>query len=253
MTGDPRAWPWLVSGLVVGFAAVGVSLAFGARPGARRADLLLGAAGWGGTVAGKLAATIPVGIAFWAIWGEDPPLAAKMLVTGLLTGVFEVGGTWLLVRWTRLREAPWNGALAFGIAFGCVEAAVLAAGCLMVGLAGLEDPAALPAEAVRNLAGALADTARPWLIVFERTIAVPVHALCCVWVVMAVRGRRPALFAASFLLKSALDAVPSEGEIPKAVQESIYGAFGAAATVVLLRLRPRFEALGAPAAPPPAA
>ncbi len=253
MTGDPRAWPWLASGILVGAAAIGTALAFGARPGGRRSDLLLGAAGWGGTVALKLAATVPVGLALWLLWGEESPLAARMLASGLLTGVFEVGGAWLLVRWTSLREAPWNGALAFGVAFGCAEAAVLALLVGLVGVAGLAGTPGMSPEDAKALAETLADAARPWTFAFERAIAVPVHALSCVLVVLAVRGRLWAPLAASFLLKTAIDAVPAEGEIPEAALQAVYGASGAASALILLRLRPRFEALPAAAEPPPAA
>ena len=251
MASSTEAWTWLGSGVFVGLAALGTAIAFGARPGARWRDLLLGAAGWSVSVGLKVAATVVIGLILFLLWGESPPLPATAAANGLLTGVFEVGITLLLVLLTRLREAPWNGALAFGVAFGCFEAAALSVAMTLTGLAGLADPASLDPEAAANLAVAFSHANRPGTFALERAVVVPLHALSCVLVVAAVRSRRAAPFWWAFALKTAVDAVPAEGEIPGPVLEGIWAAFGIASAAVLLRLRPWFEGAATPSPPAP--
>lgn len=76
-----------------------------------------------------------------------------------------------------------------------------------------------PADAQAVVQG-LADgsTLALLLLVAERAVALPIRAFACVLIVGAVRPRRARWFAWSFLLKSAVDAVPTNEAFPEAAR-----------------------------------
>jgi hypothetical protein len=167
------------------------------------------------------------------VFAGQPPLIATLLATGLLTGATECAGTYVVARTNRWRRARWDSVAAFGLAFGCFEAAVLAVLLLLTVLAAqfpgqLEPP---EAQAVRE---ALSDPHRPLTFLVERAIAVPVHLLTSVLILRAAQTGKMSLFWWGFLLKSLIDAVPA-GELPVPVLEGIYLAFGLFSLVAFLR------------------
>jgi uncharacterized membrane protein YhfC len=155
-----------------------------------------------------------------------------MLATGLLTGVFECGVAYLLARSRWLRHAPWSSALAFGLAFGCSEAAVL--GAFAVLLLPLLDGLLSP-EDMRQTIAAMGAWHEPLVLLLERVVAVPIHMLTCVLVIRAVQERRPALFWAAFGFKSAVDAVPVQ-HLPLPACEALWITAAVTAAVMLYRM-----------------
>ena len=86
------------------------------------------------------------------------------------------------------------------------------------------------------------EATRPFTFLLERVVVVPVHVLACVLIVMAVSSGRQSLFWWSFALKSAIDAVPTDGEIPVLLLEGIYVAFGIACLAALMKLKTSLHA-----------
>lgn len=110
---------------------------------------------------------------------------------GLLTGIFECGIKQLFVIKTRLKEADWNQAVAFGIGFGAMEAFLLGAvsfiGLLMV-IVFFEH---IPAEAKDQIAKGLGDNfAVIPLPIVERIIALLVHVFSSVLIVYGVQVKQ---------------------------------------------------------------
>jgi uncharacterized membrane protein YhfC len=249
------AWAWIVGAvgcLLVAFAPV---VFWRRRHGVRATDYLLGAAAWAATVGAKVVASLAVGGVLYLAFAEAVPLPVEMAVSGLLTGVFEIGGTLAAVLLVaRLRTAGWGPAVAFGIGFGAFEALVLAPPLFVSGMTALVAYPGMDAESVRATLANLADTARPLEVVWERAAALAVHTLACVLVIGAVRARRAAPFWGAFVLKTALDSVPPDAGLPRLALQGVYGAFGVASIVLLLCERRRFHALdSAVPVPPPAA
>jgi len=180
-------------------------------------------ASWASFGIGALAWTIGVALKFaWAVPANKRVLAflashlgrlgapASWLYIGLLTGVFEVGATWLLVRTTRVRRASRADATGFGIGFGAVEAALLG----MVSFAVVAVIALfwshLPLEAQK----ALASHGGRWTFlipIFERAYTIVAHAVSCILVVEAVQQRRARWFVASFVYKTLVDGIAAWG------------------------------------------
>jgi uncharacterized membrane protein YhfC len=109
---------------------------------------------------------------------------AMEIYIGLLTGIFEVGLVLLASRVVkRLRRVTWDDAVAFGLAFGGIEAVVM-------GVAAL----------------ALNRTIEPHLVFvgpLERASALVVHVVTCALVLRGGRGAK----ALAFVYKSAIDMV----------------------------------------------
>src|SRR5438552_1644746 len=77
---------------------------------------------------------------------------------------------------------------------------------------------------------------RPLTFAIERFSALPVHVLSCVWIWQAAQQRRVAPFLFAFLLKTAIDALPTEGQLSPAVLEGAYMVFGIVSAVLLVHL-----------------
>jgi len=132
---------------------------------------------------------------------------------GLLTGIFEIGVTFLAARKWRSLAGSCDRALAVGIGAGAFEA-------MLLGVAGLATLAVLashsPAEGqVRAaLAAAAATTPVEWLVgPVERVMAVLCHASSRALVLMSVATGRRAFFWYGFLLMTGLDAVAGAAHI----------------------------------------
>jgi len=226
--------------LLPGLGMLAVALGFVLYAATRRLGwryLGLGALAWVVTVALKFAWAIPI----------NPPLEHALsavlphwmsaplfyLYAGALTGVFEVGVTYLVLRRTRLGYAPWKSALAFGIGFGAVEAALLALSPLLAVLTALASPNAVPPDMLSTLAQ-LNNVLRGLAPVWERFFVVWAHILANMLIYHALAVGRPRWFWLAFAYKTALDTVAAAGQGVAASSlagmwtvEAFVGMFGA--------------------------
>jgi uncharacterized membrane protein YhfC len=204
--------------LVPGILAMTIALASAAYWRRRfRTSLglqVLGGAGWLVSVAAKLAWALPTNEAVHRVLGRMFGSGAEpiwWLYLGLLTGVFEVGATLLIVRSTRLRRVDRPEAVSFGIGFGAAEALALALVAMLPVLVLVLAPALLPpatkATLLRMYAGPITVGTMVTLPV-ERASALVFHTVSCALVIHGFRVGRPGTwFAVAFLYKSAVDAV----------------------------------------------
>ncbi len=194
--------------------AVGYAI-YACRRGLGWRYLGLGALAWVVTVALKFAWAIPVNTPVYQwLYQVLPETLAGIsfyVYVGLLTGVFEVGVVWLVMRYTRLGRVTWEQALAFGIGFGSVEALLLGFGGLGAALAALISPAQLPLGPAE-----LAQMNDVWYQlapIAERFFAVLVHVLSNALIFYAVATRKPGWFWLAFLYKSGIDAVAAGAQL----------------------------------------
>jgi uncharacterized membrane protein YhfC len=170
----------------------------------------LGALAWVVTVVLKFVWAIPINsLVYNGLYDVLPEVIAAplfYLYVGALTGVFEVGIVWLVMRYTRLGRVSWERALAFGIGFGAVEAFLLGLSSLGTVLAALVAPGVFPLEAleqVSRLNNVLYGLAPIW----ERFFTVLVHILANVLIFYAVTQRRPRWFWLALIYKTGIDAL----------------------------------------------
>jgi uncharacterized membrane protein YhfC len=204
--------------LIGGLGMLLVALGFVAYAASRHLGwrfLGLGALVWIITVALKFAWAIPINPAIYAaMQGLPPPLLSTLfnLYVGALTGIFEVGLTWLLLRYTRLGRVTWSRALAFGIGFGVVEALLLGLGNLSVVISILILPDAFAPELIEQVAAGN-DPLRSLAPVWERFFFMWVHITANVALFYAVARRRSGWFWLAFLYKTLIDALASWGGV----------------------------------------
>jgi uncharacterized membrane protein YhfC len=200
------------TGLIAGIGMILVALGFIAYAGVRRLGwgyLLLGALFWVIAVALKfiLAGALNSRL-YFAITGGVPTLAGQVIFSlyiGALTGLTEVLLVWLVLRYTRLGQAPWKRALAFGIGFGAFEALLLGFSSLASMLVAILQPASLPPAAL----AVLADQSRlAWALapVVERFFTILVHIFTSLLIFYAVVKREARWMWLAFLYKTLLDA-----------------------------------------------
>jgi uncharacterized membrane protein YhfC len=234
------AWIWLSAGLFVVLVSVGACVLVHRRRPTSLADYLLGSGAWVVGVALKVLAAVAVFGALRRMLGNELPWFLVVPVTGLLTGIFECGTSALVVRLSPLRRGGWNSALAFGTSFGAVEGVVLAVPFALAGAAAITALGYLEPTDAKALVDEVSDVVRPLTFALERLAALAVHVFAGALVVQSVSKRRPGLFWWSFLLKSAVDALPEEG-IPQPVLEGAYVAFGVVSVLGLRKLRAGFD------------
>jgi uncharacterized membrane protein YhfC len=133
------------------------------------------------------------------------------LYVGLLTGIFEVGLTWLALRYTSIGRVRWGRALAFSVGFGAVEAFILGLASLGNALIALNSPNLLPLSALEGFAQAsnLLYSLAP---VSERFFTILIHVASNVLLFYGVQiadtersGARYVWYA--FAFKTGIDAV----------------------------------------------
>jgi len=213
-TAQPPSPFALASGIGMITVAVIAVVAWRARTQAAWKAVALGAAAWAAGVALKIAWAVPTNRVVLSVLkralGETFGDVAGWLYIGLLTGIFECGVTWLFVRKTRLRTAGRDDAIAFGIAFGAVEALVLGLVSFGAVLSALLFWDKFSPEAKDALGGTkdLLSIAMP---IFERAYALVAHLVTCMLVVWAVQLGRARWFWASFIFKSSLDGIAAWG------------------------------------------
>jgi uncharacterized membrane protein YhfC len=205
--------------LLPGLGMSAVALGFVIYAAVRRLGwgyLGLGALGWIVTVVLKFAWAIPVNpLVYDGLTQALPPAVGSPLFdlyVGALTGVFEVGIVWLVMRYTRLGQVPFRRALAFGVGFGAFEALALGVNSLGAVLVALVAPASLPLgtlEQVARLNNVLLGLAP----IVERFFTVLIHILANLLIFYAVVLRQPRWFWLSFGYKTLIDAAAAYGQV----------------------------------------
>lgn len=201
--------------LVPGVGMILVSLAFVLYAARRKMlgwrYLGLGALFWVFTVIVKFAFAIPVNPLVFRMLGVSsehlflPGNLIAYLYIGALTGIFEAGLAYLILRKSRWGIASWDQALAFGIGFGVIEALLLGLGGLLSALAGILTPDALPFVTLGSLAdnSTLAMGLAP---VVERLSVIFAHIFACVLIFYAIASREAKWAWLAVLYKTLLDA-----------------------------------------------
>lgn len=204
---------------VGGAGMVLVALGYAVYAGMRRLGwgyFWLGALAWVGAVALKMVAAILLNAPLYrALVTPGKPGIGDVvmyLYIGSLTGIFEVGLVWLLVRLTRLKGAGWKQALAFGIGFGALEAFLLGLSSLGNMAAAVISPGMIPSEALAQLARAN-DIRLSLAPIVERFFTVLVHIFANVLIFYAVAARRPAAFWLAFVYKTLIDSAAAYGQL----------------------------------------
>jgi uncharacterized membrane protein YhfC len=172
----------------------------------------LGAVAWMITVALKFLWAIPFNTPIYeALTGGLPESAANLifyLYVGALTGVFEVAGVWLLLRYTSLGKVEWERALAFGIGFGAIEALLLGLLSLVNGLLVLFAPEIIPPGTVGAIGLSLAIAP-----VWERFFTILIHIFSNVLLFYGAVKLEARWFWLAFAYKTAVDAVAAFGQL----------------------------------------
>lgn len=251
--------------LLPGVGMILVSLAYavyGLRKGLGWRYFLLGALFWVMTVAVKFAFAIPVNPLVYRALGVSytdlfsPGNLITYLYVGALTGVFEAGLAWFILRRHRLGRATWEQALAFGIGFGVIEALLLGLTSLGTTALGLLSPDALPIPALANIA----QSSSPLFglaPVVERLTVILAHIFSSVLIFYAIARGEARWGWAAILYKTLLDApaafaafwgvgTPEKLWTIEAVV-AVMGLIGLWGTVAIARRYPRGETPPQPA------
>jgi len=206
----------LLSG--AGMAAVAVGFVIYAR---RRKFgwkfILFGALAWAVTVALKFAWALPINSPLYqALQNNLPGWLANgifYVYVGSLTGWFEVGVVWLVMRYTSLgKNVTWEKALAFGIGFGAVEALVLSISPLAAVIAAMSAPSSMSLGTLQSIA-ALNDPITALTPVWERFFTVWVHIFSNVLIFYAVGKHQARWFWLAFAFKTGIDSFAAWGQV----------------------------------------
>jgi uncharacterized membrane protein YhfC len=171
----------------------------------------LGALFWVLTVAVKFAFAIPVNpLIFRALNVSRENLFSTgnmvaYLYVGALTGIFEAGLAWLILRKIRWGKADLSQALIFGIGFGVIEALLLGLVALVSALAGLFTPDTLPVSALGGLANN-ATLVMGLAPIIERISVIFAHIFSCVLIFHAIAQGKAKWGWLAILYKTLLDA-----------------------------------------------
>ena len=215
----------------------------------------LGAAAWVGTVICKFAWAVPFNPRVYdALTGALPEGMARpvfALYVGALTGVFEVVGIWLLLRYTKLGRVPWARALAFGIGFGAVEALLLGINSLAGVLTAILAPSTLPVEVLEQIvrqSNALYIAAPAW----ERFFTVLIHVAANVCLFYGIARQETRWLWLAFSLKTAIDTVAAWAQFGLLATtgglwavEAIVAVFGIAGWLGIRWIRDHYPAFSA--------
>lgn len=171
----------------------------------------LGALFWVFTVFVKFAFAVPVNPIVLEALGVaqdrlfSPGNLIAYLYIGALTGVFEAGLAYLILRRIHWGNATRDQALAFGIGFGVIEALLLGISALGAALAGLLSPDALPITTL----GSLANQAAPVMglaPIVERMFVILAHIFACLLIFYAINTGEVKWAWLAILYKTLLDA-----------------------------------------------
>jgi uncharacterized membrane protein YhfC len=219
----------------------------------------LGALFWIVTVAAKFVFAILVSPGIYQLLNlsrtnlSAPGNLVAYVYIGSLTGLFEVGLAWMILRKIRWGRACWEQALAFGIGFGVIEALLLGLSSLVSGIAGLFAPGSLPVPAL----GSLARSANLLMIpapVVERLFVILAHIFACVLIFYAIAKGEKRWVWWAILYKTILDtpagfaafwniATPDKLWTIEVIV-AVVGLVGLWGTVMIAKRYPREEAAG---------
>lgn len=197
----------------LGMILVGVAFIFfaGQRGILNWRYLMLGAMFWVLTVAAKFTVSIPLNPLVFKALGVtseklfSPGNLAAYLYIGALTGIFEVGLAWFILRKVRWGKVAPAQALIFGMGFGVVEAITLGLAGLSSALVGLLSPGVLPVPTLGSLA-AQATLGLGLAPVVERLFVILAHIFSCVLIFYAIARREARWGWLAILYKTLLDA-----------------------------------------------
>ncbi len=204
----------LFSGFGMMIVAVGF-LVYALVQGAGWRYLGWGALGWMGSVALKFAWAIPFNGPIYQFLTQTLPKTPGQLLfylyVGALTGIFEVGLVWGVLRLTRLGKAPWHEALGFGIAFGAIEALFLGLSSFTNVLLALLNPDLFPPYHLEQLA-MLNNFLYGLAPIWERFFTILIHAGANVALFYAIARRQPRWFWVAFIFKTSIDTWAAFGQ-----------------------------------------
>jgi uncharacterized membrane protein YhfC len=170
----------------------------------------VGALFWVLTVFIKFIFAIPVNPVIYRVLGVtqeklfSPGNLIVYLYIGALTGIFEAGLAYLILRKIRWGKATWNQALVFGIGFGVIEALLLGLTGLVSALVGISSPDSLPISTLGSLAhnATLVMGLAP---VVERLFVIFAHIFSCVLIFYAIASGETKWAWFAILYKTLLD------------------------------------------------
>ncbi len=208
----------------IGMMAVGIVpvLYWAKTRGVNATPFVFGGALWVAAIAPKAAIDLTMGgsISSWAnsILGALGAFILLSLYVGLRTGAFESGFSYLTFLKTRLRNASYEEAIGFGLAFGGTEAILLGLGSFLNVLLFWLNPSLVEQIPVAQRESVVAALNAPSIMVFapivERGFTILVHLFATMLVYAAVLGQSPRLFWFSFLYRAGIDAmVPGFGRL----------------------------------------
>jgi uncharacterized membrane protein YhfC len=180
------------------------------------AYLGLGAAAWIGSIILKFIwagqANTQVYEALTSALPEGVASPVFALYVGSLTGIFEVIGVWLLLRYTKLGQVSWKRALAFGIGFGAVEALWLGIGTTASLLTAILAPATLPVGALEQI---VRQSSAPYIIApaWERFFTVVIHIASNVLLFYAIARQQVRWLWVSVAYKTAVDTIAAAASL----------------------------------------
>jgi uncharacterized membrane protein YhfC len=208
--------------LLGGVGMVLVALGYMVYALARKLNLKymgLGALGWVAAVVLKFAWAIPINGPVMAFLDrslpEDVARVTFYIYVGFLTGFFEVILVYLALRFTRTgREtaSTWQGALAFGIGFGALEAFLLGLLSLVATLPAVVMPQLYPLPSLQDIARAN-DVVWAVAPIWERFFTVLIHVFSNVLICYAIARRQVGWMWLAVGYKTLLDAVAAFGQV----------------------------------------
>ncbi len=169
--------------------------------------ILYGGIVWAGTIALKFTCALLLNKHIYGfLYSALPAKVADPLFwvyVGLLTGIFECGGIYLVIKLTKLKNISKWESYAFGYGFGSTEA-------ILIGLAQLLSIIAI-------FTGQIPVMQIDWLVIpapiVERVMAIFLHLFTTLLIIYGIKENKPSLFWISLLYKSLVDAIAAWAQL----------------------------------------
>lgn len=205
----------LLSGIGMLLVAVGFVF-YGVRHSFSWLYLCWGGLAWIITVTFKFAIALKLNNLVQQLLIDILPYSLAMLslyiYIGLLTGIFEVGFTYLILKFTRLGKAGWQKALAFGVGFGAVEALLLGVISLASVIPALMSPDLIAITTLQSISR-LNNIWQGMAPVWERFFVVWIHIFSNALLFHSVNKQQRRWFGVAFIYKTLIDSVAAYGQI----------------------------------------